>query len=48
MLYASNLPLAAKVTGLPALLIILGVLALIIIGIFTVIRAAGRKAKDKL
>jgi hypothetical protein len=37
--------IAAKVTGLPALLIILVILALIIVGAVTVFRAAGRGAK---
>jgi uncharacterized membrane protein len=43
----SRVPLAASahVTGAPALIIILVILALIIIGIITVVRAVARKAR---
>jgi hypothetical protein len=37
--------IAAKVTGLPALLIILVILAVLIVGAVTIFRAAGRGAK---
>jgi uncharacterized membrane protein len=43
----SSIPLAAttRVTGAPALIIILVILALIIIGIVAVVRAVARRAK---
>ena len=39
---------AAKVTGAPALIIILVILALIVIGIIAVVRFVVRKGKDAL
>jgi len=39
---------SGTLTGIPALIVILVILALIIIGIVAVVRAAGRKAKDTL
>ena len=45
---ASTHPEAATVTGAPALIIILVILALIIIGIYAVIRFVVRKGRDVL
>lgn len=42
------LPLAAEVTGLPALLIILVILALLVTGAVVVVRATGRGVKKGL
>ncbi len=39
---------SVSVTGLPALLIILVLLALLITGVVVVVRAVGRKAKSKI
>lgn len=44
---ARRVPLAATVTGAPALLIILVILALIVIGIIAVVRFVGRKTRGK-
>ena len=40
------LAVSGQVTGAPALLIILGILALLLVGVFTVVRFVARKAKD--
>jgi hypothetical protein len=48
LVYAATQAKSVSVTGVPALLIILVVLALLIIGIVVVVRAVGRKAKNKI
>jgi F0F1-type ATP synthase assembly protein I len=46
--YAAAHTKSVSVTGLPALLIILVLLALLITGVVVVVRAVGRKAKSKI
>ena len=48
MFYAAEQTHSFSLTGIPALLLILAFVAVFAIGVFTVLRAVGRKAKEKL